>query len=306
MNNMRIDFKHLRDRVLRHVSRSHDVALVLSGGGARGLAHIGAIEALEAHGYRITSVAGTSIGALVGGIYAAGKLGELKSLVTSLDRKSVVKLMDLSPGLDHIASGRRLMETLDTMIAGLRIETLPISFCCSATDVVSGHEEVFRSGSLRRAIRASISVPGLFSPVCDGQHIFVDGSVHNALPLDHVERKKGDLLVAVNVSAPDAEPFTGYLKRYGEPAGETDRSIWRRIPFLKTEFSANYMNMMLRVAKLSVQQNAQMALRLTPPDICMEIPMGEYSLFDFDKGKEIVETGRQKMEEALRAWSKGG
>ncbi len=300
---MTINLKHLWNRLTGHPRHRRNVALVLSGGGARGLAHIGAIESLEAHGYHITSVAGTSIGALVGGVYAAGRLAELKASVTGLNRKRMLQLMDISPGLDHIATGRHLMELLDPMIGSQTIETLPIPYCCVASDVVSGHEHVFTSGSLKRAIRASISIPGVFKPVYDGHHLYVDGSVHNALPLDHVHRTKGDLLVAMNVSAPDPDPFTAYLKKYGEPKNETDRSLWQRIPFLKTEFSANYMNMMLRVAKLAIQNNTQMALRLTPPDVCAEVPMGEYSLFDFDKAEEIIALGRERMDAALQSLS---
>ncbi|MBM6992864.1 MAG: patatin-like phospholipase family protein [Prevotella sp.] len=301
---MKINLRKLWHGLSGRDNHRRNVALVLSGGGARGLAHIGAIEALEARGYHITSVAGTSIGALVGGVYAAGRLSELKVAVTGLNRKRILKLMDISPGLDHIATGRHLMEMLDTMIGGQTIETLPTPFCCVASDVVSGHEHVFGRGSLKRAIRASISIPGVFKPVYDGSHLYVDGSVHNALPLDRVHRTKGDLLVAMNVSAPDEEPFTDYLKKYGEPENETDKSIWRRIPFLKTEFSANYMNMMLRVAKLAIQNNTQMAMRLTPPDIFAEMPMGEYSLFDFDKADEIIVWGKERMDEALEQWER--
>ncbi len=277
-----------------------DVALVLGGGGARGYAHIGAIEALESRGYQIKSIAGNSMGALIGGLYAAGKLQEVKQAVDGLNRKTILKLFNLSLGLDHIANGEKLMVLLDELIGDTRIEDLPIKFCCNASDVVSGKEFVFREGLLKDAIRASISIPCVFKPVQMGEHIFVDGSVHNTLPLDLVERGEDDLLVAVNVSAPDDEPFQAYLKKYGEPENGMDKSIWNMIPFLKSGFSANYMNMALRVAKLSVQNNTQMALKITPPDIYVEVPMNKFSLFDFDKGAEIIPYGHEIMEKALR------
>lgn len=296
---MQKSLHHLLHRFFGHHGPRRNVALVLSGGGARGWAHIGAIESLEAHGYRITSVAGTSIGALVGGLYAAGKLPELKTIALGLNRKRMLKVMDISPGLDHVASGKRLMVMLDDIIGNARIEALPIPFCCSASDMVSGEEKVFREGRLKSAIRASVSIPGFFKPMCDGEHIYVDGSIHNTLPLDRVARTDDDLLVAVNVSGPDGHPDATYLKKYGEPKNETERSLWHRIPFLKTSYSANYMNMMLRVTKLSIQNNTQMALRLTPPDILAELPMDSFSLFDFDKAADIIALGRQKMDEAL-------
>jgi len=277
-----------------------DVALVLGGGGARGYAHIGAIEALESHGYHIKSISGNSMGALIGGLYAAGKLQEVKQAVDGLNRKTILKLFNISLGLDHIANGEKLMVLLDELIGDTRIEDLPIKFCCNASDVVSGKEFVFHKGLLKDAIRASISIPCIFKPVQMGEHIFVDGSVHNTLPLDLVERGEDDLLVAVNVSAPDDEPFQAYLKKYGEPENGMDKSIWNMIPFLKSGFSANYMNMALRVAKMSVQNNTQMALKITPPDIYVEVPMNKFSLFDFDKGAEIIPYGHEIMEKALK------
>ena len=283
-------------RRLRH--QPQQVALALSGGGARGFAHIGAIEVLLERGYNITSIAGTSMGALVGGLYAAGRFPELKSLVMGLDKKQVLQIMDISLGLDHIASGQKLMSILDDLIDNERIEELPVKFCCSASDVVSGQEVVFRDGSLKQAIRASISIPCFFKPVSSDGHIYVDGSVHNTLPLDRVERKKGDLLVAVNASAPDDEPYHTYLKR-AEPRTEAEKSIRQRLPFLKIEFSENYLNMALRVARLSVQNNTLMALRLTPPDIYAALPMNRFSIFDFDKAEEIIGYGRDEMNRRL-------
>lgn len=319
------------------------VALVLGGGGARGLAHLGAIEALQAQGFRITSVAGTSMGALVGGLFAAGKINEAKNIAERLTRRRVLRMMDISPGLDHIATGGRFMQLLDSLIGDVRIEDLPIPFCCSASDVVSGQEVVFRSGPLSTAIRASISIPGFFKPVTLDNRILVDGSLHNTLPLDRVQRHPGDLLIAVNVSAPDDKPFPTrlkqdnltadrpfgtYLKQNSPKADasfgahfkqnnhQTDTSfsshkqhdarassmfssLWHRLPllrvFLKTELSTNYMNMALRVAQISIQNNTQMAMRLTPPDLCLNLPMSTFGLFDFDKAPEIINQGHQQM-----------
>lgn len=145
--------------------RSRDIALVLGGGGARGYAHIGAIEVLMEHGYNITSVAGTSMGALVGGLFAAGKMDEMKAMALSVTKRKALSLVDVSLGLDHIATADNLSRLLDEMTGGVNIEDLGIPFCCSASDLVSGHEHVFRSGPLSKAIRASISIPGIFSPV---------------------------------------------------------------------------------------------------------------------------------------------
>ena len=284
--------------------RTKDVALVLSGGGARGYAHIGAIEVLQERGYHITSVAGTSMGAMVGGLFAAGKLGEMKEQVLGYSKKDFLSLMDVALGLDHVASGTKLMTLLDDMIGDTLIEQLPVDFCCCASDVMSGEERVFRDGLLKTAIRASISIPCFFKPVSEGNHIYVDGSVHNTLPLDRVIRHKGDLLVAVNVCAPDDEPFAAYRKSCSM-SDDTEKTVFSKLPFLKWKFSENYMNMAMRVARLTIQNNTQMALRLTPPDICANIPMSSFSLFDFDKGAEIIQYGRDEMSRKLDAFERG-
>lgn len=284
--------------------RTKDVALVLSGGGARGYAHIGTIEVLQERGYHITSVAGTSMGAMVGGLFAAGKLNEMKEQVLRYSKKDFLSLMDVALGLDHVASGAKLMALLNDMIGDRLIDQLPVDFCCCATDVMSGEEKVFRDGLLKTAIRASISIPCFFKPVNEGNHIYVDGSVHNTLPLDRVIRHKGDSLVAVNACAPDDELFAAYRKSCSS-SDDTEKTVFRKLPFLKWKFSENYMNMAMRVARLTIQNNTQMALRLTPPDICANIPMSSFSLFDFDKGAEIIQYGRDEMSRKLDAFERG-
>lgn len=141
------------------------VALVLSSGSARGFVHIGAIEALERAGYEITSVAGTSMGALIGGMYAAGKLAEIKDWLVSLDRKKVFQLVDFSFSLNHVVKGRRVMDAIAEIVPDTDISQLPIPFCAVAADVQHGEEIDFREGSLLKAVRASISLPSILRPM---------------------------------------------------------------------------------------------------------------------------------------------
>lgn len=286
-------------RLLHGNPKTKNIALVLGGGGARGLAHIGAIEVLEERGYHITSISGSSIGALIGGFYAAGKLSQLKEIAMHLNKKQIISLMDFSPGLDHIASGDKLMDLMSEILGDEPIEDLPIKFCCCASDVITGTEKVFREGKLRTAIRASISIPCFFKPVSIGNHIYVDGSIHNTLPLNRVERKDNDILVAVNVSAPDSKPFTTYLSKKLSTGNDTEKTFLSKLPFSKIKFSANYMNMMLRIARISIQNNTQMAMEITPPDICTNLPMDEYSIFDFDKAMQIYLYGKEEMGKEL-------
>lgn len=258
------------------------VALVLSGGGARGIAHIGAIEELQARGYEIASVAGTSMGAMVGGALAAGKLEELKREALSMKRARVLGLIDLSLGLDHVVGGKKVMQLLKRLLGDMRIEDTEIPFCCCASDLTTGQERVFRSGSLCSAIRASISIPGLFKPENLDGHSLVDGSVHNTLPLDRVERNEGDILVAVNVSA---------ANDYGSLPGK-GKSAW----------SENHINLAAYIMDLMVTVNTQMSLRLTPPDVLVNVPTNYCGLFEFDKAKQIIEYGRQEMRKQLDAY----
>ena len=177
-----------------------NVALVLSSGGPRGFAYIGAIEALEEHGYTITSVAGTSMGSLVGGIYAAGKLAEFKEWIYSLDAWEVFSLMDLSIGKNHFVKGDKVIDAIMQIVPNINIEDLPIPYCAVATDLYTGREVLFDYGPLFRAIRASISIPSLFRPVKFGLTTLIDGAITNCLPLNRVRRTEGDLLVAFDVN----------------------------------------------------------------------------------------------------------
>ena len=193
-----------------------NVALVLSSGGPRGFAYIGAIEALEEHGYTITSIAGTSIGSLVGGIYASGKLAEFKEWLYSLNAWEVFSLMDLSIGKNHFVKGERIIEAIMEIVPNVNIEDLPIPYRAVATDLYTGREVVFDHGPLFRAIRASISIPSLFRPVKYGLTTLIDGAIVNCLPLNRVERTEGDLLVAFDVNDVDEEEINLILHREHE------------------------------------------------------------------------------------------
>lgn len=180
-----------------------EVALALSSGGPRGFAYIGAIEELERRGYRITQIAGTSIGSLIGGIYASGKLMDLKEWLYNLDAWKVFSLMDLSIGKNHIMKGDRLIHAMKQIVPEVNIEDLNIPFKAIATDLYTGEEVVFDRGSLYDAIRASISIPSLFRPVKYGYRTLIDGGIANTLPIDKITRTDSNIVVAFNVNDVD-------------------------------------------------------------------------------------------------------
>lgn len=182
-----------------------EVALVLSSGGPRGFAYIGAIEELESRGYKITQIAGTSIGSLIGGIYAAGKLEDLKNWLYNLDAWKVFSLMDVSIGKNHLVKGDKLIQAMEEIVPEVNIEDLNIPYKAIATDLYTGEEVIFESGGLYNAIRASISIPSLFRPVKYGYRTLIDGGIANTLPLGRVSRNGSNIVVAFNVNDVDID-----------------------------------------------------------------------------------------------------
>lgn len=182
-----------------------DVALVLSSGGPRGFAYIGAIEELESRGYQINSVVGTSIGSLIGGIYAAGKLNEFKEWIFSVDKWKVFTLMDFSIGSNHVVKGDKIIEALKEIVPDTDIEDLNIPFRASAADIYTGEEFIFDRGPLFDAIRASISIPSLFRPVKYSYRTLIDGGIVNTLPISLSPRKEDEILIAFDVNDIDID-----------------------------------------------------------------------------------------------------
>ena len=193
------------------VRMKKDVALVLSSGGPRGWAYIGAIEELVSRGYNITSVAGTSIGSLIGGIYAAGRLDDVKDWLFTLDAWKVFHLMDISLSKNHLVKGDKVIEALKEIVPDVNIEDLNIPYRAVAADLYTGEEVVFDRGPLFEAIRASISIPSLFRPVKYGYRTLVDGGIVNTMPLDRVIRNGNDILVAFDVNDVDVDSIRNSL-----------------------------------------------------------------------------------------------
>ena len=197
------------------------VALVLSSGGPRGLAYTGAIEELQSRGYMLHSVAGTSMGSLVGGVIAAGKLAEFKEWITTLDGWKVFSLMDFSLSKNHFVKGDKIMDAIKCIVPDVDIESLEIPYRAVATDISTGEEVVFSSGKLFDAIRASISIPSLFRPVPYGMSMLIDGCMVNCLPLNRVVRSEDDILVAFDTNYMNPATIrTSLLRESVEAAAE--------------------------------------------------------------------------------------
>ncbi len=277
------------------------VALVLSGGGARGIAHIGVIEELERQGYEITSIAGTSIGAMVGGVYALGKMDEFKEWGYSLDKRKVFSLVDFTLSKQGLIKGDRVLKKMRDFIPDTLIEELPLPYAAVAVDLINKKEVVFREGSLYHAIRASIAIPSVLTPVKGEHSLLVDGGVLNNIPMNHVQRTEGDLLVAVNVNAdvPVYQPVTpdkDASKKhslYQDKIRDFYKDLLKRHPHEDEDVNLGYFSLLSRTIDLITMQMSDLALQTYHPDILVEISHESCSIFDFYKAEEMVETGRQ-------------
>lgn len=287
---------------MEFVAMKKKIALVLSGGGARGLAHIGAIETLESHGYEITSIAGCSMGALIGGMYAAGKLPEVKDWMLALDRRKVLSLVDFSLSLTHLVKGDRMMEALKEIVPDVNIENLPIPYTAVATDWNSGKEVIFDHGSLYDAIRASISIPLFLNPVRREEMLLVDGGLVNSLPLNRVVRHSGDLLFGINVSTHD---YQGELlmQQFVERkllSKSMPAAVMNRIMKHFEGININYVTLLMRTIAIMLEQNTRQQILISRPDLVVQVPMKRYGVFDFDKAAAILQIGKHKTSRALR------
>ncbi len=187
----------------RKPGQGKTVALTLGSGGARGYAHIGAIEVLEERGYDIVAISGCSMGALVGGMYAAGKMKDYKDWVTGLGQFDVLRLLDVTFNSVGAIRGDKIFSVVRDMLGDTRIEDLPIAYTAVATDLLAHKEIWFQEGPLDQAIRASVAIPSVVTPLVLNGRVLVDGALLNPLPIIPTISSHADMIVAVNLSGED-------------------------------------------------------------------------------------------------------
>ena len=283
------------------------VSLVLGSGGARGLAHIGVIDSLEKHGSEIQSISGCSMGALVGGIYAAGKLDEFERWVRAIDKTDIVSLLDISWQKHGLVKGDKIINTLVDLVGDRLIEDLPMSFTAVAADVRNEKEIWINSGKLFNAIRASISLPLFFTPVKYKGGNLIDGGVLNPVPIAPTFNDSTDLKIAVNLGGPvetrrstrrdqsngDGE-LAGFQDRVRRFIGDLQESIlsrddddWSAYDIADQAFDA----MQGAIARQK--------LAAYPPDFQIQIARNACGTLEFDRAGEMIALGREKAAEAL-------
>lgn len=277
-----------------------NVSLVLSSGGARGVAHIGAIEELERQGYNITSIAGTSMGALVGGVYATGKLPEYKEWLSSLGKLDVFKMIDFTFSTSGLVKGDKIFKEMRKLVPDTNIEDLKIPFAAVATDIINKKEIVFTQGNLFEAIRASISIPSVFTPMQKDNLLLIDGGVINPMPVNRVKRSENDILVVVNVNAfiPDDKPNAPEPKekKNGFMSSEILKGLQNKlaeiIPKNKKE-KLGYFNLITETIGLMLFQISTLTLQKYQPDVLINISRYACGNYDFYKAEEIIEIGKK-------------
>jgi NTE family protein len=297
------------------------VSLALGSGGARGLAHIGIIEWLNAHGYRIESISGASMGSLVGGIYGAGELDAYKRWVLALTLRDVLRFVDFAFSGAGLMKGNRIIETLRSMVGDHSIEDLSISYTAVATDIERQREVWISEGSLFDAIRASIAVPGVFTPHVYRGMTLVDGGLLNPVPIAPTFRDFTDLTIAVNLNAQPSASKEGerppgtYQPRDDKTsvqAGEEESDeptyqerIRQFFDSIGDSFRGHDEDQLgvfdLTIQSFETMQNAIAAIKLAAyrPDVVINVPRDVCSAHEFHRALELIEIGHRLAEEAM-------
>jgi len=297
-------------------SRSDDdrlsIALVLGSGGARGLAHIGAIEALEQAGMRIDSIAGSSMGALVGGMYAAGKLDAYTEWVRTLEQSDVFRLVDWTLSGGGLIRGDRIINRLRQMVGDVVIEDLSIDFTAVAVDIEQGREIWLSRGSLFDAIRSSIAIPGLFTPHRYHGKLLVDGGILNPVPVAPTLRSLCDLTVVVNVNGnPENVPVRA--RRAAAPAklpeDDDERGMVEKVRnffngLIERDDSGDdapgLVAMLMKSLETMEAVITRQHLAVFRPDVVVDVPKDACMIHEFHRSGELIELGRQRTIAALK------
>ena len=292
------------------MSKKKTVSLVLSSGGARGLAHVGVIEELERRGYQIGEIAGCSAGALVGGMFSAGRMPEFKDWICNLDRIDVFSLMDFTFSSRGFIKGEKVYNALKKVVPDCQIEDLPIPFSCNAVEVHTGKEYVFRKGSLYKAIRASGSIPSVFLPAKIEKNHFIDGGVLNPVPISLLSDPEETLVVVVDVNGLENEfipppkkdesgkqfiSLPSWLKDYQSKM----RQFFPDEKKSDSKTSYSSLDLVTRSFDLLQDRFCELLLEKYPVDVKIKISRKQAGTLEFHRSAEMIEIGRLKAKEAL-------
>lgn len=299
---------------VRSLPRHPRIALSLGAGGAKGLTYIGVIEEMERRGFEIVAIAGSSMGALLGGIYAAGKLDVYRDWVVSLARMDVLRLVDWTLTGGGLIKGERIIETLRELIGEVDIQDLPMQFTAVATDIDQRREIWLTRGPLFDAIRASIAIPSVFRPhYIDGRRL-VDGGLLNPLPVTPLLGASWDYMVAVGVNGPEVHDVlddadadrqaegNGYSQRLREFVGKLVPGNGDKADKSPKPHEAGALELLSQSLDLMQSSMAQLRLAAYQPDLLIEMPANVSMAYEFHRARELIEYGRNHASDVLDAW----
>lgn len=280
------------------------VHLVLGSGGARGIAHIGIIEELEKQGYEIIEVIGCSMGAVVGGIYCAGQLPEYKKWMLSLTKKGVFDLLDFTFTSHGFVKGERLFSKHIEVTGNQKIEDFKIPFTAVATDMRHHEEVYFKEGDLFKALRASVSIPGIFTPIVDDDRVLVDGGVLNPLPVNLVNKREDAIVVAVDINSRTIveellikEEKKERKKYWFENIlPDSIKELTKSEEKKKESFSV--FELMESTFSFTQDRLTSVMVEHYKPDILVEIPRDTCDTFEFHKAKQLIDIGSRAFQRA--------
>ena len=296
-------------------TRRPRIGLALGGGSARGWAHIGIVRELRAAGVPVDVIAGTSIGAVVGGCAAAGKLDELETFALGLNRRRVLGLMDISFAGSALIGGARLRRRLSHDLGDLRIEALPMPFAAVATELGSGREVCLATGDLVEAVRASYAMPGVFEPVRLGGRWLFDGAMSNPVPVSVCRQLGADFVIAVSLTSDlDESAVSGSAGLLGDepetaakvPAVRTARR--RRLRFARRllferriDGAPGIASVMVNAFSVAQERISRARLAYDQPEVLIPARLDSVGLFDFHRAANLVAHGRRVARQALPA-----
>lgn len=285
------------DIKLREKPEPMGIALALGGGAARGWAHIGVLRALDEAGIRINMIAGTSIGALVGGCYLAGKLDELEDFARSLTKRRIFGLLDFNLRGSGLLGGMRLTARMQEHLEGLTFADLPRPFVCVAAEIRTGHEIWLSSGSLITAMRASYALPGVFEPVVCNKRVLVDGALVNPVPVSVCRAYEQPLVVAVNLHY-DLFGRAAVIKHSADmPEDGSEMTDGKKTPLIvdkgprDRESRLGITGVMVEAFNIIQDRISRARLAGDPPDLSLHPKLGHVGLTEFHRADELIKLG---------------
>ncbi|MGM0365153.1 MAG: patatin-like phospholipase family protein [Actinomycetota bacterium] len=283
------------------IFRKKKIGLALCGGAARALSHIGVLKVLDELGVKIDAVSGTSMGAIVGSFYCSGvPLEEIEDYVNSMDWRSIRMFSDITLTKMGIINGRKVEKILSGFLKGKTFEQCCPQFCCVAVDMLKQERVVLSSGSLVDAVRASISIPGLFSPVTLDDMILVDGGVIEPLPTEALKDIFDvDIIIAVAISTSRHRDLTDYYQKISNIEEGNRFLVALKKAFVRPRTRKHPHTYEILNTSFNIIQRELTRKYCQHADIIIEPQVGDYGFFEFTKGREIMEKGLAAAREKI-------